>query len=176
MSTLLLIGCLFVLIVLLNKRRLARFVHSNSFFVRKLESFSWFQNEWLAGIFLFFLNAFLFGLAAAAFILTGMLPIPFFHLVVMFLATVLSIYLWFVFREAVNRGRRESFIMGSVGSSFYFLLLLIFLYMLVTLEPGTPEHDTGMAFFGLIFAMFVSLVAFVTCFWITGLSKKSTTK
>lgn len=63
MTTLLLFGCLFVLIILLNKRILARFVHSNSFFVRKFENYKWFQNEWLSGIFLFFLNAFLFGLA-----------------------------------------------------------------------------------------------------------------
>ncbi|MBS4201813.1 hypothetical protein KHA93_19600 [Bacillus sp. FJAT-49732] len=59
--------------------------------------------------------------------------------------------------------------MSGIGSSFYLFLFLGFLYMAITLEPSNPENDTFMAFIGLVLAMFVSVVAMIVCFILTGL-------
>ncbi|MFB9827399.1 hypothetical protein ACFFMO_05950 [Lederbergia wuyishanensis] len=139
--------------------------------MKKLSDSNWFNNPWLSGLFIFTLNAILFSGAVGLIFLTSLLFIPYIHLVIMLLATVMSIYLWSVIRNAGQKQRKDQIIMSGIGSSFYLFLFLGFLYMTFTLEPGTPENDTFMAFIGLVFAMFVSIVAMTVCFIITGLNK-----
>ncbi|MBO0587732.1 hypothetical protein [Sporosarcina sp. E16_8] len=172
MSILLVLGSLLIVIFLLNKQAFIQMPSTNTLLVQKLSNARWFKNEWLSGIFLFFINALLFSVAVSLFFLLGVLNIPFLHLVIMLLATFVSIYLWIAIHNAGNKGKRERLIMSTIGSSFYLFLLLTFIYMIANLGPGTPENDTFMAFIGLLFALFVSFVALVTCFCITGLKKK----
>lgn len=172
MSILLVLGSLLIVIFLLNKQAFIQTTSTDTLFVQKLSHARWFQNEWYSGIFLFFLNAIMFSVAVSLILLSGMLTIPYLHLVIMLTATIASIYLWIAVHNAEEKGKRERLIMSAIGSSFYLFLLLVFVYMIANLGPGTPENDTFMAFIGLLFASFVSFVAFVTCFCITGLSKK----
>lgn len=172
MSILLVLGSVFIFIFLLNKQAFIQMNSTDTLLVQKLSNARWFQNEWYSGIFLFFLNAILFSVAVSLIFLSGMLTIPFLHLVIMLLATIVSIYLWIAIHNAGDKGKRERLIMSVIGSSFYLLLLLFCVYRIATLGPGTPENDTFIAFIGLSFALFVSVVAFVTCFCITGLSKR----
>ncbi|QED49365.1 hypothetical protein [Cytobacillus dafuensis] len=171
MTFLMLFGFLFVIFLLLNKQRLVRLVGTNNRLVQRLSNLKWFQNEWSSGIFLFFLNALLFALAIGAIYVLGLLNIPYLHIFIMLLAALLSIYLWIVIHNSGSKGKKEQLIMGSIGSSFYLLLLLVCIYLIMTLEPSTPEHDTFMAFIGLIFASFISFIAMSACFYITGFSK-----
>lgn len=172
MSFLLILGFLFVILILLNKQSIVNWVDTDSSLVKKLSSLKWFQNEWLSGILIFLVNAFLFSLAVLIIFVSSMLNIPYVHIVIMFVATIVSIYFWIAVHHAENKQRKGRLIMGSVGSSFYLFLLLGFLYMIATLEPSTPGNDTFMAFIGLVFASFVSFVAMFTCFSITGFTRK----
>jgi len=169
MSLILAAGFVLIAIFLAFKQHFFQLVHSDSALVQTLSRWNWFKNDWLAGIFLFFFNAILFAAAVGLIFLTGRLEIPYVHLILMFAATVTSLYMWMAVRQATDKVKKGSLIMGSIGSSFYLLLLLVFLYMFVTLGPDTPENDTFMAAIGLFFGMFVALVALVTCFSITGL-------
>ena len=58
--------------------------------------------------------------------------------------------------------------MGTIGSSFYGVLSILFIYWLVTLEPSYPGEDTFMQAIGLMLGTIVTTVAFITCFIITG--------
>lgn len=171
-SLLLILGFLFVVLILLNKQTFVNLLDTQTFLVEKLSNLKWFQNEWLSGIFIFLVNAILFSLAVLIIFLSSMLNIPYIHIVIMFGATIVSIYFWIAVHRAGNKQRRERLIMGSVGSSFYLFLLLGFIYMIATLEQATPENDPFMAFIGLVFASFVSFVAMITCFRLTGLSRR----
>ncbi|MFS0574544.1 hypothetical protein AB1K83_02855 [Sporosarcina sp. 179-K 3D1 HS] len=172
MSILLVLGSFLIVIFLLNKQAFFQMTSTNTFLVQKLSNARWFHNQWYSGIFLFFLNAILFSVAVLLILLSGKLTIPYLHLAIMLLATIVSIYLWLSIHHAEEKGKRERVIMSAIGSSFYLLLLAVFVYMIVNLGPGTPENDTFMAFIGLLFASFVSFIALITCFCITGLSKK----
>lgn len=166
------IGMFIVLFVLIKKHTFIEMVGNNHWIVRKLANQQWFKNKWLSGLFLFFLNVVLFSAAAALIFLPGLLLIPYLHVVMMFAATFISIYLWIAVRNSGKKQRKDQFIMGLFGSSFYIILFCIFLYMFWTLEPATPEHDTFMEEIGLMFGMIVALVAWITCLLITGTVKK----
>lgn len=161
------IGIVLVLVVLIKKNTMMEWV-GNHWIVRKLSKQRWFKNKWLSGLFLFFLNAVLFFLATAFIVLSSYILIPYLHVAFMFAATIASIYLWIAVRRSGNKGRTEQRIMGFAGSSFYMILFFVFLYLFLTLEPPTPEHDPFMAAIGLMFGMIVSFVAWLTCFLITG--------
>ncbi|OUM89268.1 hypothetical protein [Caldibacillus debilis] len=172
----LLIGLLIIALILLNKNDLIGKVGAENFLARKLKNAEWFQNSWLSGIFLFFINALLFGLTIFVLTLFAFVamhfPIPFLHIVIMFVAALSSIYVWMAIHHAENPGRKERFITGTVGSSFYFLLMLVFIFRMAALEPNTPERDTAMEFFGLAFAAIVAFTAFITCLAITAFPAK----
>lgn len=165
------IGILLVVFILIKKQSLIEFVGNNHFIVQKLSDNDWFENKWLSGLFLFVLNAFLFSAAVGVIFLTGTLNIPYIHIVIMFAATVISIYLWIAIRITGEKTKKDQLIMGLLGSSFYMIFFSVFLYMFVTLEPSTPNHDTFMAAIGLMFGMIIAFVAWITCFLITGFAK-----
>jgi hypothetical protein len=62
--------------------------------------------------------------------------------------------------------------MASIGSSFYLLLGIFFLYKYMNLKPSYPGDDTFMAGIGLLFGIIVTLVAWITCFIFTALINK----
>lgn len=171
MTLTLLIGVLGVLIVIFSKNSLIDAIRNNNKLVYKLKNAKWFQNHLLSGLFLFIMNAILFFLTVIILYVLMYLVIPFAHILVMFLAVISSIFLWIVMNQAWQGTKRNRLKMGIVGSGFYVLLTVIFLFWLVTLKPSYPGEDTFMGAIGLVFAIIVSLVAFTTCLVITGFSK-----
>jgi uncharacterized membrane protein len=173
MSILLLIGILGVLSVIFLKNPLVNTIKTNNQLVLKLNHSTWFQNYWLAGIFLFLINAVLFSLTFLVLYALMFLVIPYIHLLVMFLAVIASVFFWLIMNKAWRGTKIDRFKMGFVGSSFYMILTIIFSYMLVTLEPAYPGEDTFMRFIGIVFAIIVAVVAFVTCLVMTGFTREN---
>lgn len=176
MSFILLIGILGVLLAIFFKSPIMDMTGKDNKLVDKLKNAKWFQNHWLSGIFLFFMNAILF--FSTVLVLFGLmfLLIPNIHLLVMLLAVIGSIFLWIFINKAWQGTKRNRLKMGIVGSSFYIFLTFMFVYWLVTLKPSYPGDDTFMAAIGLDIAIIVTIVAFITCLIITGFSKKGVDK
>lgn len=86
----------------------------------------------------------------------------------MFGAVIGSLVTWIILLHAWTGDKKGRILRGFIGSSFYLLLTIVFTYMIVTLEPQFPGDDTFMAFIGLVMAITVTLVAFITCFLFTG--------
>ncbi len=150
-------------------------ISSDSTLVKKLSRSTWFQNPWKSGVFLFVLNAFLFSSALLILYGIGFLEIPYLHLFVMIVAVLSSLYFWIIIHKSWRGNRKGRFLQGLIGSSFYLVLTLIFTYTIFNLEPDTPYDDNFMQFIGLMMGIFVTLVAFITCFCITGLAWKKQT-
>lgn len=169
MTLVLLLGILLVVILGIYQNKLVNYIGTNNRIVEKLSSYHWFQNPWLSGLFLFVLNAILFG--STLLILYGLsfLMIPYIHLFIMLGAVLVSLVAWIILLNAWNGDKKGRLLRGFLGSSFYLILTLVFAYMIVTLEPQFPGDDTFMAFIGLVMAITVTLVAFITCFLFTGL-------
>ncbi|RFB17867.1 hypothetical protein DZB84_08435 [Bacillus sp. HNG] len=172
MTLFLMVGILLMILVGVNRNKLVTSIGLNNGLVKKLSSYEWFQNPWLSGLFLFVLNAILFGSTLLILFLLGFLTIPYIHLLVMFGAVIVSLVAWIILLHAWTGDKKGRILRGFIGSSFYLLLTLIFTYMIVTLEPQFPGHDTFMAFIGLVMAITVTLVAFITCFLFTGLFER----
>ena len=86
-----------------------------------------------------------------------------------------AVIISFALRSVVNKAwqgeKKERIIMATIGSSFYLILTAVFLYKYVTIEPYFPGEDTFMRALGLLLAIIVTSVAFISCFVITGFSK-----
>ena len=166
------IGLIGVFFIIFNKRRIIETIRDNNILIHKLKNAMWFQNHWLSGIFLFFMNAGLF--FSTALFLHGLTYffIPFVHLLVMLFAVIGSLFLWIIINKAWEGSKRNRLKMAAVGSSFYIILSLLFFYMLVTLKPFYPGEDTFMRGIGLNLGIVVTTVAFISCFVFTGYSNK----
>ena len=171
MTSLLFFGFLVLIIIIIFKNRIGERLGNYNSLVDKLGRLHWFQHHLLAGLSLFGINAGLFFLTGAILYFLMFLMIPYLHLVIMFLAVITSVYIWIVINKAWRGSKLNRMKLGSVGSSFYLILSLVFIYMMITLEPQYPGEDTFMRYIGLFFAAFVTTVAFITCFYITGFSK-----
>ena len=141
-------------------------------FVHKLQNAVWFQNFRLAGLLLFLLNGALFLLTALILYLFTYLFIPFVHLFIMIFAVLASFYLWIIFNKAWQGSNRERLKVGAIGSSFYGILGLLFIYWLMTLKPLYPGDDSFMRAFGLYAGILVTTVAFFSSFIITGFTNR----
>ncbi|KYC97016.1 hypothetical protein B4102_3530 [Heyndrickxia sporothermodurans] len=172
MSVLLFIGIFGVLLVLLFKNPIINTLGENSKMAHKLQTANWYQNHWLAGIFLFGMNAVLFFATLCVFYLLILLMIPFIHILVMVFAVFGSIFLWIIVNKAWQGTKRNRLKLGAIGSSFYLILTFLFVGWFVTLEPSYPGEDTFMKAIGLLFAIIVTSVECITCFVFTGLSKR----
>lgn len=172
MSLVLIIGLLGVLLVTFYKGPITVILGKNNKLVHRLKNARWFQNHWLSGIFLFAMNAVLFFSTGLVLYVLMYFVIPFVHLIVMFFAVIGSILLWVIINKAWQGTKRNGLKMGAIGSSFYIFLTFLFVYWFVTLTPSYPGEDTFMRAIGLVFAIVVTTVAFITCFVITGFSKK----
>lgn len=172
MTLFLLVGILLIIIVGINRNKLVNLIGSNNRSVKKLSSYDWFQNPWKSGLFLFVLNGVLFGSTFLILIGLGFLTIPYIHLFIMFGAVIVSLVAWIMILNAWNGDKKGRLLRGFIGSSFYLILTLVFIYMIITLEPQFPGDDTFMAFIGLVMAITVTLTAFITCFLFTGLFER----
>lgn len=166
----LLIGGISIYLSTLSRRPLLDKVGKGNLYM-KLERANWYRNPWLAGGFLFLVNATLFLLTIAILFLILDLMIPYFHFIIMFLAVAASIYSWSILNRAWNGIKIHRFVMGLVGSSFYLFSTGVFVYWYATLEPQFPGDDTFMAALGLMMAMIVTTVAAITCLIFTGFRK-----
>ncbi|MFX3660984.1 MAG: hypothetical protein ACE3JN_13090 [Ectobacillus sp.] len=172
MSLFLLIGVMGIIFVLFLKRPLMNAIGKDNKFVYMLKDAKWFQNHWIAGIFLFGLNAVFFFLTVLLLYIVMYLLIPFVHLFVMFFAVIGSIYVWILINKAWKGTKSNRWKMGAVGSSFYIFMTCIFAFLLVNLKPAYPGDDIFMGAIVLIFAIIVTLVAFIACFVMMGFSKE----
>ena len=166
------IGLIGVFFVTFLKKPLINLLGEYNILIFKLNDAGWFQNYWLAGIFLFITNAILFFSTALIIYLLTYFLIPYVHLLVMILAVIGSIFLWIIINKTWQGTRRNRLKMAAVGSSFYMILSIILTYMLVTLEPAYPGDDTFMREIGLFMGIVVTTVAFISCFIFTGFSNK----
>nr|WP_090629506.1 hypothetical protein [Neobacillus massiliamazoniensis] len=173
MSLILLIGLLGIFLVLLFKNPIIGLIGENNNLIIKLRNAKWFQNPWFSGAFLFVINAVLFFLTVLVLYVLMYFFIPFVHLIVMFIAVIGSIFTWIIINRAWQGTKRNRLKMGAIGSGFYLFLTLIFVYRLVTLKPSYPGDDTFMGAIGLFFSIIVTVVAFVTCLFITGFTRKN---
>jgi len=167
-----LVGIVGMLLILFLKRPWMDVIGKDNKLIYKLKDARWFQNHWLSGMFLFGLNAIFFFSTALLLYMLMYLFIPFVHLLVMFFATVASIYVWILMKKAWVGTRSNRLKMGVVGSSFYIFLSVIFAFRLMNLKPSYPGEDTFMGSIGLIFAIIVTSIAAVTCFVTTGFFKE----
>jgi hypothetical protein len=118
------------------------------------------------------MNAIFFSLAVLLIFLIGMLQIPYLHLFVMGAAPIISIWFWSLMNVSWKGSKGNRIKMASIGSSFYLLLGIFFLYKYMNLKPSYPGDDTFMAGIGLLFGIIVTLVAWITCFIFTALVNK----
>jgi hypothetical protein len=162
-------GLLGVLLLIVFSNSMLEVMRKNNHFVYFLRGKKVFQQYWLAGIILFFMNALLFLLIMIILYVIQSISIPFLHLVVMLLAVVSSMYLWLLVNLNWQGEARERVNVGFIGSSFYLLLTVFFIFKYVTIKPMFPGDDTFMKSIGFMFGIIVTSVAFVTCFSLTGL-------
>ncbi|PEC48426.1 hypothetical protein CON00_16070 [Bacillus sp. AFS096315] len=167
--------CVFILvfIILFKRGAVSSKLSENNKLVFKLKNTSWFQNHLMSGFFLFIMNATLFFTTCLVIYLLTYLLIPFLHLLVMILAIFGSFFLWIIVNKAWQGTNANRIKMSILGSSFYILLSILFLYWLLNLEPSYPGEDLFMSSIGLMFGLIVSIVAFLSCLITTGVSFKS---
>lgn len=172
LTLLIFIGLFGAFFITFLKSSLINLFGENNILLFKLKNAGWFQNYWLAGIFLFFINATLFFSTALLLYAMTYFIIPYVHLLIMTLAVIVSIFLWIIINKAWQGTRKNRLKMGAVGSSFYMILSLMLIYLLVTLEPFYPGEDTFMRAIGLVMGIVVTTVAFISCLIFTGFSNK----
>ncbi|XXM72165.1 hypothetical protein ACQ0QQ_21255 [Lysinibacillus sphaericus] len=131
--------------------------------IHSLKKYSWFANPWLAGLFLFVINLFLFGMTGLILIALSYLMIPYFHLVIMMLAVIISILVWKSIAAARSWTKGERVRIALTGSSFYLCMAGFFYYQMVSYVPQFPGDDTFMATLGFMVGLVVTAVAFLTC-------------
>ena len=162
------VGLIAAFFVLFFRAAIVGSISENNIFVKWLQRSKWFQNRILAGGILFLMNGVLF--MSTVGILYGLMIffIPYVHFIVMIAAVVMSIWLWSIVHKAWKGSNKGRIVVASVGSSFYFVLTVLFVYMYVQIEPYYPGEDTFMRALGLSLASVVTAVACITCFVITG--------
>lgn len=147
-------------------------VNENNKLVKSLRRVSWFQKSYLAGIVLLLVNAVLFfgslGILNALMLYFGL----YVHFIVMLVAAVLSIASWMIVNRPWNGSNRGRIVIAGIGSSFYFVLTVLFVYRYMSIEPYYPGEDIFMRALGLMLAGFATAIAWITCFVITGFSSK----
>ncbi|WP_223260201.1 hypothetical protein [Priestia megaterium] len=163
-------GTVLVLVMIIFSRAL--WVPSEM--VERLSKKKWFQNHWLGGGYLFGINALYFGTTIFLLYLLMFTDIPYLHIVLMFLATVVSFFTWSAFSAAWTGSFKNRLKMALTGSSFYLILALIMVIQWLSVKPLYPNEDTFMRALGWMLGFFVSVVAFSICFIFTAfLGKRS---
>ncbi|GGB34250.1 hypothetical protein GCM10011409_09620 [Lentibacillus populi] len=173
MSSILLIGLIIMLIIIFFKALIIDMFGNKNKFVKKLKNAKWFQKTWTAGMFLFALNAVLFFFTCLLLYVLTFLPIPYIHWVIMLFAVISSVFSWIVVNKAWQGTKKNRLKLGFIGSSFYLILTIVFIYGFMSLKPAYPGEDTFMSAIGLVFAIIVTAIAFIACLVYTGFSGKA---
>lgn len=169
-STFFLAGMVLVLVMIVFSRTL--WVPSGM--VERLSKKKRFQNHWLSGGYLFGINALYFGATMFLLYLLMFTDIPYLHLVLMFLATIVSILTWSAVSAAWTGSFKNRLKMALTGSSFYLIVAFIMVIEWLSVKPLYPHEDTFMRALGWMLGFFVSAVAFSICFIFTAfLGKRS---
>jgi hypothetical protein len=161
------------LLILFKKNPALEGSAANQRMANTLRNAPWFQSQWKAGLFLFFSNALLFFAALLGLYFLLFLNIPYVHLLIMFLATAISIHLWMVMKLAWAGSKKGRIQMSLIGSSFYLFVFIIFLYQYFSVQPEFPGDDPFMRAIGFFFGMIVSATASVVCIMTIGFSSKT---
>ena len=167
-----LLGLIAVFFIIFSRSSIVGSISENNKFVKNLQKTKWFQKSYWSGSLLFLVNAVLFFGTVGILYGLSLFFIPYIHIVVMIVAVVISVWIWTIFSKAFKDRNMGRMVMASVGSSFYFCLTVLFVYMYVSIEPYYPGEDTFMRALGLSLASIVTAVACVTCFVITGFTNK----
>ncbi|RDZ10962.1 hypothetical protein C3744_21510 [Priestia megaterium] len=169
-----LIFFLAVIVLVLVMTVFSRTLWMPSGMVERLSKKKWFQNHWLSGGYLFGINALYFGTTMLLLYLLMYTDIPYLHIVLMFLATIVSIFTWSTVSTAWTGPFKNRLKMALTGSSFYLILALIMVIQWLSVKPLYPNEDTFMRALGWMLGFFVSAVAFSICFIFTAfLGKRS---
>lgn len=171
MSLLLIGGFLFLIILLFRRSFLTKLVSPINSIVLKLSTSSWFHHSIWSGLFLFHMNALLFGITAALLYLLTYFFIPYLHLAIMLLAILASLFVWISIYHADTKNKKDRLIMSFIGSGFYLLLFAyaVFRIFMPTIGVGASENDQFMEFIGMFFLSIIAFTAWIVCFVITGL-------
>ncbi|WP_343798726.1 hypothetical protein [Bacillus carboniphilus] len=168
MTLLLSFGLCGVLFLLYRKDSLFKSRKRYPRFVEKVKNRGWLQSTWICGLLHFLINAILFTITGVVlFFVTVYLTVPYLHIIIMVIAVLASFYIWGIIRDLGPRIRTGRLLSGLIGSSFYCLVTLYFLYRYLTLEPMFPGDDMFMAAVGLFFGMSVTVTAFFCSFIVT---------
>lgn len=165
------IGLICLLVLLLFASPLMNRLGGNKI-IKHLQEARWFQNPWLAGIFLFSMNLLLFTFTTLLLYLPTYFAVPTSPLFIMAAAVIASLLLWAFANQGFQGTKRERLKMSLVGSSFYSLLTIGFVIWLQKTPFAIQEDDLFMRDIGLMFGTLVSFVAFLTSFFVTTLQRK----
>ncbi|WP_068651349.1 hypothetical protein [Paenibacillus antarcticus] len=172
MSIILLIAILGAIVFKFNRKPISKMVSQDNKIVQLLQNAKWYQNHWAGGVFLFLVNAVLFTATIFGLYLAIYFSISFVLLIVILLGVIGSIYSWLILKNAWQGNNSNRLRMGLVGSSFYAVLTLVLVFMWITLKPAYPGEDTFMGGIGLVFGIFLTIIAFSTCLIVTSYSKQ----
>jgi hypothetical protein len=153
--------------MLLIKNSILANINTKSNLSLKFQSTEWFQNPIYSGGFIFFMNAIYFSIALLLIFLSNKAGLHFLYFLIVFAVLFLSIWFWCLINVSWKGRIGERIMMASIGSSFYLLVGLFFLYKFMNLK--SPHTSNG---FGLLLGTIVSVIAFITCFLFTALEKK----
>lgn len=140
--------------------------------IQKLKKWALFENPWRSGFLLFGCNLFLFTSISGLLYMQMLFLLPYIHIVIMLLGVLTSLYCWLVLFHCYYGPEKGRLIMGTIGSGFYLILLILCIYRLLTLTPNFPGDDTFMAAVGIVFGIIVTITACVCCFIFTGVPRR----
>ncbi|MBG9930933.1 hypothetical protein ABD94_08100 [Bacillus aryabhattai] len=172
MSLFFLLGLIGIMFLLIFKGKILSRIKQEGRWVQTLQKKSWFESPYSSGIILFLWNTLMTGVVAFFIFILTKVNIPFLHLVILGIGTIISIWAWSIFNIAWIGSRKNRFKMASIGSSFYAILGVYALYRYLTLKPSYPGEDLFMAALGLMAVLIIAVVALLTCFVFTGFPKK----
>lgn len=112
------IGFIGVFLVTFLKRPLINLLGEDNFLINRLKNAEWFQNYWLARLFLFIMNAILFFSTTVIIYLLSYFLIPYVHLLVMVLAVIGSIFLWIIINKTWQGTKRNRLKLAVIGMTF----------------------------------------------------------
>jgi len=173
MGIFLVIAITAILAFLLYKGKILDWIGEHNKLVQTLKQKKFFQSYLLGGVILFFINGLLFVVFSLLIFLVGaFIRIPFLHIFFMIVAGLVAFYTWGVIYHVWEGTAKERLKMGLIGSSFFGILAIQFIYSLLTFKPSSEVGDLVMATVGLWFGIIVTLLAFISCFIYTALENK----
>lgn len=117
------------------------------------------HNPWRFGLLVALGNLIIFGSVIVMYLLAIVINLGILILLIAIIGIVASIWYWIQIGVTWSGTTRDRVIMSLIGSVFYWLLLITFMYMYLTLTPQFEGDDTFMAAIGLFIGMIISITA-----------------